>query len=72
MITINVWTAKDANTVKLTDIDGDMFIGKVVDIIDEGEESEDYGYGEDSIALSIDGKEILFSESEIANIEIID
>lgn len=72
MITINVWIAKDANTVKLTDTDGNVYTGRVVEIVDVGEQSEDYGCGEDCIAIAVDGREIEFMESEIADITILD
>lgn len=67
----NVWIAKDANSIKLTTIDGQVFSGIVVDITDVGEESEDYGFGEDSITINCSGKHIVFPQSDITSIEII-
>lgn len=69
---INVWDYQHANRIKITDIDGQVFTGKVVEVTDVEDESPDYGFGEDSITIEVEGREISFPQSEILGIDILD
>ena len=69
---INIWDFKDAEIIRITDIEGDVFQGRIIDIIDVGEESEDYGFGEDSICISVNNRHIVFPQSEIKSIKVIE
>lgn len=69
---INVWNYKDAKKIKLIDIDNQIFTGNVYDINDAEDESEDYGFNEDSICLNINGNLVDIRQSEIKSIEILD
>ncbi|HUM44738.1 MAG TPA: hypothetical protein PKI14_17470 [Fervidobacterium sp.] len=44
----------------------------MVEVTDVEDESPDYGFGEDSITIEVEGREISFPESEILSIEILD
>lgn len=67
---VNVWNYKDCDTIEITDIDGNIFQGKIVDITDVDEKS-DIEECEDSITINIDNNNIEFLQSEIAEIKII-
>jgi len=68
---INIWKFSDSDQIRIIDIDNRIFEGKVIDITDAGEESEDYGFGEDSITISSNGQHIVFPQSEIKSIQEI-
>lgn len=69
---INVWDYQDVEgKVKLTCTDGQVFVGNMGEITDVGEESEDYGFGEDSLTIYSDRRAIVFPQSEIKSIEIL-
>lgn len=62
---INVWKFCDSNRVKLTDTDGNVYIGDVV-IVDDAEETGD---PEDGITIYAEGRYLGFLQSEIADIK---
>ncbi len=68
----SVWSAQDATTIKIITTNGIECVGRVIDITDVGEESEDYGFVEDSITIAYDGRHVVFPQSEIKDIIIID
>ena len=51
--------------------DGQTIKGKIGDIVDAGEEAEDYGYEEDSITVYSEGKAVTIPQSEIKSIETL-
>lgn len=65
---VNLWDFVNAKIVKLTDFNGQEFVGDVVSIFDK---EETYG-DEDSIDLCVNGEDIGFMQSEIKNIEVIE
>jgi len=69
---IKVWDYQDANIIKITAIDGQVFTGRLIEVTDVEDESPDYGYKEDSITIEAEGREISFPQSEILSIEILD
>lgn len=64
---IDIWKYKDAKNITLTDMDGSVFKGEIIEIIDIGEKTE-IEEQEDSIVLNVNGTEIEFLQSEIAKI----
>ncbi len=67
----NVWKYAEAERIRITDIDGDMFEGKVTDVTDR-EERSDLEKQEDGITLwTDDNKLIEFYQSEIKLIEVL-
>lgn len=68
---INLWDYKDAQKVKIVDVDDFEFIGNVIDITDS-EEYADEDITETGITISFDGNHVEFMESEIKSIEIIE
>ena len=68
---IDIWDYNDADIVRITDIDGREYTGHVQDVTDVGEESEDYGFGEDSITISDGQTGVVLGQSEIVSIEIL-
>lgn len=65
---INVWDFVNSKKVKITDTEGDTFIGDVVCVMD----SEENGTDEDDITIQIDKETIIgFPQSEIKEIEVI-
>ena len=66
---INVWDYANAKKVKITNIDKDVFIGRVVCVMD----TEENGENEDDITIQVDKNTIIgFFPSEIKNIEVIE
>lgn len=69
---INIWEYQDiTDTVKIRDIYGNEFIGVISEIVDSEEESEEYGFGEDSIGIDCAQGYIGIPQSEIRSIEIV-
>jgi len=68
---INLWKYQDAKRIKLTDIDGQEFVGRIVDITDAGEYADE-DIQENGITISANGAHIEFMQSEIKSIEIIE
>ena len=66
----NIWDYKDCDTIEITDTDGNVFKGRIVDITDADEKSDLEEY-EDSITIKVDENNIEFLQSEIAEITII-
>lgn len=64
---VNIWDFTNARKAKLTDLNGQEFVGDVVAIFDK-EETYDV---EDSIDLCVNGVIIGFMQSEIKNIEVL-
>lgn len=64
----NIWDFINAKTVKITDMDDNVFIGNVVAIFDKEETYDE----EDSIDVSINGEITGFLQSEIKSIEKIE
>ncbi len=70
IIAINIWKYEYKGKIKLTDVDGNIFIGDAGNVTDEEEQSADDNRPESSICIyTEDGKVIDFYESEIASIE---
>ena len=69
---INIYEYKDAEFLKITTIDNQIFIGSLVTINDVADEYEDVGLNENSITLAIEKRPITFPVSEIKSIEIIE
>ena len=70
--TINVWDFQDIDgNIMITCTDGQTIRGKIGDIVDAGEEAEDYGYEEDSITVYSGGKVVTIPQSEIKSIETL-
>ncbi len=67
---VNIWNYKDCDTIEITDTDGNVFKGRIVDITDADEKSDLEEY-EDSITIKVDENNIEFLQSEIAEIKII-
>lgn len=63
-----LWDYNDAHKIRITDIDGDVFEGYIVVIMD-GEEN---GLGEDDITIKVGSKYIGFRQSEVKKIEVLD
>lgn len=64
----NIWDFIYQDRVRITDHDGDAFIGSVISI-DDPEEDEDGEATEDTLSLELeDGRIIEFLTSEIASI----
>ena len=55
----------------ITCTDGQTIKGKIGDIVDTGEEAEDYGYEEDSTTVYSEGKAVTIPQSEIKSIETL-
>lgn len=63
---VDVWNYVNSKKVKITDIDGEIFVGDVVCVMD----SEENGTNEDDITIQINKETIIgFSQSEIESIE---
>ena len=70
--TINVWDFQDIDgNIMITCTDGQTISGKIGDIVDAGEETEDYDYEEDSITVYSGGKVVTIPQSEIKSIETL-
>jgi hypothetical protein len=73
---INLWEYKDANKIKLIDVDDEEFVGYVDEITDSEEymydDEEDPKNFEDGITLKIGESLVEFMQSEIKSIEIIE
>ncbi len=67
---VNIWNYKDCDIIEITDTDGNVFKGRIVDITDADEKSDLEEY-EDSITIKVDENNIEFLQSEIAEIKII-
>ncbi|MBR3819622.1 MAG: hypothetical protein IKJ41_10840 [Clostridia bacterium] len=67
---VNIWNYKDCDTIEITDTDGNVFKGRIVDITDAEEKSDLEEY-EDSITIKVDENNIEFLQNEIAEIKII-
>ena len=67
MTLIDILKYKDAESVTITDIDGDVFTGEVIEVIFP-EEKTDLEEREYSIVIRSDNSEIEFLQSEIKNI----
>lgn len=65
---IDILKYKDAESVTITDIDGDVFSGEVIEVIFP-EEKTDLEEQEYSIVIRSGNAEIEFLQSEIKNIE---
>lgn len=69
---INIWDYQDVERkVKITDVDGQEFIGYISDLVDVGEEAEGEGFGEDSISIDCQKGYIGIPQSKIKSIEIL-
>lgn len=64
---MNIWDFEYQSNVKLTDTDGDVFVGTVIDIADVDENDNP----EPIVALETQGHIYGFKESEILNMELI-
>lgn len=65
---INIWNFVNSKKVKITDIDGNIFIGNVICVMD----TEENGSDEDDITIQVDKDKIIgFLQSEIKKIEDI-
>lgn len=62
---IDIWKFHDSDKIKLTDTDGNVYIGNVV-IVDDAEETGD---PEDGITIYVEGRYLGFLQSEIAEIQ---
>lgn len=71
MILINIWEYSDYPRVEITDVDGNIFTGVVIDLTDR-EEKSDLEEQEDSIAIANNGQYLEFLQSEIAAIRRIE
>ena len=71
MILINLWNFTDVRRVKITDSDGAVFEGNVVDITDSAERS-DLEPKEDCITITTDKGNIQFENTEILKIDALD
>lgn len=69
-ILIDILKYKDAETVEITDVDGVVFTGKVIEII-YPEDKTDLEEKEYSIVIRSDDAEIEFLQSEIQAIKIM-
>ena len=69
---INIWDYQDATKVTVVDTEGRVFTGNIIELTEAEEESEDYGFGEDSISIYLDGKVVCIPQSEIKSIEVIE
>ena len=67
---IDILKYKDAEAVEITDIDGVLFAGKVIEII-YPEDKTDLEEKEYSIVIRSDDAEIEFLQSEIRAIKVI-
>ena len=65
---IDILKYKDAESVTITDIDEEVFTGKVIEVIFP-EEKTDLEEQEYSIVIRVGSSEIEFLQSEIKNIE---
>lgn len=69
---IDIWAYQDVtDIVKVKDIDGNEFVGTISEIVDAEEESDDYGFGEDSIGIDCEQGYVGIPQSEIQSIEIL-
>ena len=68
MILIDILKYKDAESVTITDIDGEVFSGEVIEVIFP-EEKTDLEEKEFSIVIRSGTSEIEFLQSEIKSIE---
>ena len=68
---INIWRYADANRIRLTDVDGNVYEGDVSCLTEVGERS-DLEEQEDGITIWTGGRLIEFMQSEIASIEALD
>ena len=69
---IDIYKYKDAEKLKIIDIDNKTYIGYLVTINDVEDEDEDYGLKENSITLGIQKRPVTFPVSEIKSIEILE
>ena len=69
MTLIDILKYKDAESVTITDIDGEVFSGKVVEVIFP-EEKTDLEEKEYSIVIRTGSAEVEFLQSEIKNISV--
>lgn len=69
---INIWDYQEVtDTVRITDADGNEFVGIISEIVDAEEESDGYGLGEDSIGIDCEQGYVGIPQSEIKSIEIL-
>lgn len=67
---VNFFDYSHVKRVKVTDIDNAVFIGHVIEVIDDDDE---WSNGEDGISIEIaDGQIIGLARSEIKSIEILE
>ena len=67
----NIWKYKSGEKVRITDVDGVIYFGNVLDITDV-EERSDLERQEDGIGIIIaDGKHIEFYKSDIKDIRAV-
>ena len=66
---VDLFQFQFAERVRIIDIDGDEFVGKVIDIADR-EDTIDGEY--DEITISVDGTYIGFTSAEISSIEEVE
>ena len=69
-ILINIWDFEDCNIVEIIDIDGNSYVGRVVDVTDI-EDKSDLEEQEDSITILVNQSHIEFLQSEIKEIRKI-
>lgn len=62
---VNIWDYEIGENIKITDTDGEIFVGRIVSIFDVDETYND----EDDITIDVNGRYIGFVPSEIKKIE---
>lgn len=75
MTMINLWQYQNAKKIRLTDVDGSVFVGYVSEITDAEEymfDIDDEDRYEDGITLKIGDIFVEFMQSEIKSIEVLE
>jgi len=67
---INVWDYQEAENIRVTTVDDEIFSGKVISV-DDVEEESDLGFDEDSISIWDGERAIGLKQSEIKSIEVL-
>lgn len=68
---INIYKYKDADKLRITAVNNEIYEGLLVSVNDAEDEDEDYGLKENSITIAVEGAPITFTVSDIKNIDIV-
>ncbi len=68
---IDIWKYQNADWLRITDVDGNVWEGLLIEMVDAGDRTDIGPQGDGIVISTADGRDVEFLPSEIKNIEEI-